>query len=359
MHVLIVEYIHAQSTAFEQSSDSMRHEGRCMLDALVEDAEAIEGVRITKALCSAAALVMDDKLAIQVNDGPEFSFAEDLLSACKGHHFDKVFVVAPESGEILSQIIRRLRHRGMEVCAPSLQSITLCADKLATYQFLQRLRIPCIPTRSLTEFSRLDLSNDDQLVIKPRDGAGCENIVRLKVATLQTQLLQIDETEQSASKFDQQLEWPYLNAPLDYLVQPFIAGNSYSVGVVGRGLGNQPLVLPVARQAIEWDGNIPAYSGGTILTVETENVSSDMQAIASTIAEALKIESGYVGIDFLIRQGTGEAIVSEINPRLCTSYVGYRKATSSNLAEIFLQTRSQTPMIWDQTPAEFDIVATG
>lgn len=354
MHVLIVEYIHAQSKAYEQSSDSMRREGRCMLEALVEDAEAIEGVRTTVALCSAAAFDKKKESTIQVSDGPEFNFAEDLLSACEGHHFDQVFVIAPESGGILSQVIRRIRHLGMEVSAPSLQAITLCADKLATHQFLQRLRIPCIPTRLLSEYSRLDRGNSEQLVIKPRDGVGCENVVRLKASALDAQLLQMGETNQA----NQTSKQPYLNAPLDYLVQPFIAGDSYSVGVIGRGLGNKPLVLPVATQTIEWNDDVPSYSGGTIPTADALTVGNDMQSIAAAIAEALRIESGYVGIDFLCRQENSEAIVTEINPRLCTSYVGYRKATSGNLAEAFLNTRSQTNLMWDQTPVAFDIVAT-
>lgn len=352
MRVLIVEYLHAQSEAFRLASDSMRREGRAMLDSLVEDAQSIEGVKATTAFCSGAAeAAVKSGSVIEVRDGPEFDFAEDLLAACEDFHFDQVFIIAPESGGILSQAVRRIRHFGMEVSAPSLQSIALCADKLATHQFLQRLRIPCIPTRPLIEFARLDLDRLDQLVVKSRDGAGCEFIFRLKASDLQTQLIQIGEVEAG----NPELLPPYLSSPLDHLVQPFIDGDSYSVGVVGRGLDRKPLVLPVATQTIDWSDGAPSYRGGTIPTADALHEGSQMQEIASAIAEALKIERGYVGIDFLCRQDTGEALVTEINPRLCTSYAGYRQATSGNLAEVLLDTRTQTPITWDQTPVEFDV----
>lgn len=352
MRVLIVEYLHAQSEAFRLASDSMRREGRAMLDSFVEDARSIDGVKTTTALCSGAAEVaLKNDSVIEVRDGPEFDFAEDLLAACEDFHFDRVFIIAPESGGILSQVVRRVRHSGMDVSAPSLQAIALCADKLATHQFLQRLRIPCIPTHPLNELARLDLDSINQLVVKSRDGAGCETIVRLHASDLQTQLIRIGKVEA-----DSHQEMPqYLSSPLDYLVQPFIAGDSYSVGLVGRGLGRKPLVLPVATQTIEWSDGTPSYRGGSIPTADALHEGSQLQEIAAAIAEALKIEHGYVGIDFLCCQDTADVLVTEINPRLCTSYVGYRQATSGNLAEFLLDTRTQTPITWDQTPVKFDV----
>jgi predicted ATP-grasp superfamily ATP-dependent carboligase len=47
---------------------------------------------------------------------------------------------------------------------------------------------------------------------------------------------------------------------------------------------------------------------------------------------------GYVGIDVLLGRdptGSGDLVV-EVNPRLTTSYIGYRAACQTNLAEAML-----------------------
>ena len=71
------------------------------------------------------------------------------------------------------------------------------------------------------------------------------------------------------------------------------------------------------------------------------------ERVASAIANAIPDLWGYVGVDFV---DTDEGpVVLEINPRLTTSYLGYRALTQDNLAERILVPagrRKHKPIDW-------------
>lgn len=353
MRVLIVEYLHASSDAYQQASDSMRAEGRTMLDAMIEDLSRLPDAFGTIALCDNAAkdVFPNGATILSVADSPESDFAEQLLTACGGQAFDKVLLVAPECDNILANVTRRLRHQQFDVVGLSLQAILLCSDKLATNQFLQRQRIPSIPTRPLTEFAKLQTSDQQQVVVKPQGGAGCEGIVRLSTAELNEQLAAI-QTRTSASAASPATPI-YLQHPDRFIVQPFIDAQSYSIGMIGQGEGRPAWILPVAEQNICWQAGRPSYGGGVIgVNIAQEN-NTHITKIAAGIASVLKIGSGYVGIDFLIDNVTAQIFITEINPRLCTSYAGYRNATTSNLLAAMLHRCNITDVDWSSAPIPF------
>ena len=80
-----------------------------------------------------------------------------------------------------------------------------------------------------------------------------------------------------------------------------------------------------------------AYIGGQIPC--DARVGKIVTATGQQLAEALGAFSGYLGADIVVTEsdrGEQTAHVIEINPRLCTSYVGYRAHAVNNLMEILL-----------------------
>lgn len=345
MRVLIIEYLHAQSTAFQYSPDSMLAEGKMMLDAMIEDLGRIDNLSGHVALCDAAIpkIRSHTTSVLPISSGPEADFDEQLLAACDDQYFDSVVLVAPECNGILTTITRRLRHKNFNVAIASLPAISLCTDKWSTFQFLQRQRITSIPTRLLTDFTALQLGNHQHWVIKPSDGAGCEGIVKLKPDQLASHLASAKQA-QVASPTSQ-----------PYIVQPFIDGVSYSIGLIGQGQASAPLGLPVAEQKINWSDGRPTYAGGIIPAAMMDTASDNITSIAQKIAKALNFENGYLGIDFLVDKVSQEIFVTEINPRLCTSYVGYRQATSTNLLAVMLRQHQREKIEWTSTPIHFGV----
>ena len=368
MRVLIVEYLHAQSEAHELASDSMLAEGKMMLDAIIEDLSQLNHVLGFVTVCDAAArkITTGDATILPVSSGPEANFDEQLLTACTDQAFDKVLLVAPECGGILTTITRRLRHRQLDVVGLSLQAISVCTDKLSTIQFLQRHRIPSIPTRPLTQLPRLQTTDRQLVVVKPRDGAGCDGIIRLSTAELIAELMSLGRPAAAGrSEFDYTSSVPvnhsavetpgYLNSPEDFIVQPLIEGASYSIGIIGRGEGSAAIVLPIAKQKIAWHNGRPIYSGGVIPAAVSNRIQKEASAIAHDIAAAMQMHSGYMGVDFVVDDASQQVFVSEINPRLCTSYVGYRKATTTNLLAVLLHQHDASEVSWSTSPIEFQI----
>ena len=354
MRVLLLEYLHAQSDAWLQASAGMKAEGRAMLTAVIEDLQGHADVDVTVAACQAAQLNGESCHVLQIADGPEFEFPELLMAAISRSSFDRVLVIAPETAGILRRVVQRLRHGRQHVVAPSLQAISLCTDKLATCQFLQRHRLPAIASVPLPQFSRLGLTAEQQVVIKQIDGAGSENVTRLTVDQFQASVLSTVQATvaslRSERAIDQAIddaiddvpdEPDYLRLPQNYLVQPFIAGRSFSVAAIGRGEHLPPLLLPVCEQAVVWHNDACRYDGGVVQPELAEPLIEQLQTLTFRICQAINLRQGYLGVDFVVDETSPEnapdVYVAEVNPRLCTSYAGYRQLAEDNLARALLQ----------------------
>jgi predicted ATP-grasp superfamily ATP-dependent carboligase len=82
----------------------------------------------------------------------------------------------------------------------------------------------------------------------------------------------------------------------------------------------------VGRQIIAQRSGRFAYEGGVVphpLDDEAEIISA-VESVAGLL--------GWVGVDFVREESTGRIIVLEINPRVTTSYVGWRAVHPSSRA---------------------------
>ena len=302
--LLIFEFLHASMTAFIGASPGLRSEGRAMLLALVEDARYVSGTDISVLLCNEAAASLRHELPTFVRtitapahgaDGI-FSWLHEAAGSA-----DVIFPVAPESDNVLLRVAEALRP-ARRVLLPPIPVLELCNDKLLTCKVLGAAGIPIVPTISL---SRTSIFVDT--VVKHRLGAGCEGIFRGRA--------------------------PPGGRTEDYVCQPFVDGQSLSVGILSNG--EAFAVLPVAEQRIEWKDGAPQYHGGRIPARVSDSTASQAREIAVHVMKQFGSFAGYLGID-LMESSDGIVLLSEINPRLCTSYIGYRKLLGLNPLAVIL-----------------------
>ena len=119
-----------------------------------------------------------------------------------------------------------------------------------------------------------------------------------------------------------------------WLVQPFVDGIFLSAAMIGRGEEAPPLLLPAGEQIIQAGTGTPVYCGGRIPAAA--EIVAAVNSILQQIAECLPVFRGWLGVDLVAtRSFSGEMIIRvvELNPRLCTSYVGYRRAVGISVAD--------------------------
>lgn len=226
------------------------------------------------------------------------------------------------------------------------------ADKKATDAWLRKHQIATIPTKTIdhataeTLRSRIvSISNsthEKYAILKPRDGAGSDGV----------QIVPLDR----ASLHD----FPQQHADDDrWLLQPFLPGVACSVGFIGGGQRGPTTILPPAHQKIVTNGQKLSYHGGQIPC--GREITARITSVAQQLATAFGPFDGYIGADLLIDlsvAASSEASVRvvEVNPRLCTSYVGYRMLAVDNLATWMLQQHSGHEIRWKSETVQFSTI---
>lgn len=318
---LVCEYLCAfegdnLSATDSASTAEIRREGMAMLQALTEDLAASQ--------IQVAGLVHTGwKESWAGHPGVRWIWTEDddhsrslIHSAISGGW--KVVIVAPEIEGTLAAIIQLCEFLGARVHNSTSAAIQLTSDKLQLAEHLEKHRIPTIPTRLVQHAE--ELGTHSRYVVKPIDGAGSLDVFVVN------DWREAPETETCQ------------------IVQPYLRGRSASVAVIMPALVDgedcdssgyssmAPIVWPVASQRIvesPEQGHLPAslkYQGGALpadkFTAEERAI---LEALALKACASIEGLCGYTGVDMVWPEESAEPLVVEINPRLCTSYLGYRQ----------------------------------
>lgn len=403
VQILIFEYLLADESAWNASSRSMRTEAFAMLNAMVQDfcgvgiacrrtdaAERCLDIQVTEqqdessgpndGLCTGVrvsilvspAAVSD--LAIDAFTGhPQIELVimdrspEDWLAGNhrRAEEFAATFVIAPECNGILCRVLRILQSPPWNRCRSlnlPWRTAQIFSDKLATCEWLALAGLPTVPTSPLTEAEShawkqaavtpalirrdqlqvtsrdpqkgtpcIDQRTDNRLhVIKPRDGAGCDSVT--VVCCSDSRPMRADPAGRRSMD-----EFPWV-------IQPFQEGVPCSIGLIGGGSDLPPLILPSAVQSIQSAEGQLRYSGGCIPA--PEEFCQVLRETAVSFADAVGPFHGYIGIDIVVSNDGQNGLIAtvvEVNPRLCTSYVGYRCLSRFNLALRMLASACQLP----------------
>ncbi len=348
-NILLFEYILSDAKSWRTTSTSMRREAMMMLAAVVEDLSQMEGVCPTVLLSSEAAEFLEARAGLPpkcrrllCDDGPIAWLQNPSIASSE---FIATMAIAPESGRVLVDVLKTLQS-GEWAALKNLNVpwslAEIFTDKFATFHWLRRNGFETPETKTLCDDDAdrlraessawLDSLNSDSVdlttirnagIIKPRDGAGCDGISLVPM---------------KQRRFDQLRLSHAADDP--WILQPVLRGTACSIGLIGGGSSSPTKVLLPAQQNLIIESGSLVYIGGQIPC--DARVAAIVTAAGQQLADALGAFSGYLGADIVVTEsdrGELTAHVIEINPRLCTSYVGYRAHSTGNLMSLVLDTR--------------------
>jgi predicted ATP-grasp superfamily ATP-dependent carboligase len=241
---------------------------------------------------------------------------------------DTAILIAPELDGILPTLVAALRRANLPVLASSDEFLRVATDKWLTGQHLQAMGV-----RHPTTWLLSDWLNDPPAllpyqgwVVKRRDSAGAVDLNRLET----TQHI-IDLAGAGSSPWSDTTKW---------IVQPWVVGQPASVAILAE---QDPCALGALEQHLQFFrsevGAGLTYTGGKGPMPETP--AAKLQGFVENVLGAIPGRPrGWLGIDFVIEpDGAWTAI--EINARLTSSYLGYRRLYGSALASSLV--RGQRP----------------
>lgn len=241
---------------------------------------------------------------------------------------DAAYVIAPELDEELTRRVAVAQSLNRRCLNASVEAVDLCGDKWAFFQHCRRVGLPTLETWRLAGAGHIPITG--LRVVKLRLGAGSQ---QMKLVTQDADLPQACETHRGA----------------EFLVQPYLSGHSISVAAIVWPEQRCEL-FPVADQFIDPTRGFE-YGGGRIPS--PWNV-AEVQTLARRVIESIPGLLGYIGIDMLIPVAApNQPLVVEVNPRLTTSYIGYRQLCRENLVHHWLE-EVTTPLTWKPGIITFD-----
>jgi predicted ATP-grasp superfamily ATP-dependent carboligase len=283
---------------------SVRREGRVMFHSLLEDAGRISDLQVLT-------------LQPSTNEEPLF---RPLVQ-----HADVALVIAPEFDGLLETRSRWVEDTGCRLLGPSSMGVRQTADKWALYRHWMAQGVPTPSTWLPDTFPGGERGG--RFLQKHRYGAGSLGVAFVNAPD---------------------------RVPPDHLIQAWVPGVAASLSMIVDEHGK---VLPLlgGYQRIANDGSFQ-YQGGRLPLEEPHELR--LLALAYQALAGLPGLQGYVGVDAILSDADdgAEDYVLEINPRITTSYIGLRRATSTNLLEVILRAAQNRPLpeiVWDRLPVEF------
>jgi tyramine---L-glutamate ligase len=271
---------------------------------------------------------------------------------------DATMVIAPELEHWLPRLITGLRERNISVIAPSASFLEVATDKWQTGQHLRdaSMHHPNVKhphTMRLDQWlsSSMEHPSEHGWVLKKRCGAGGVGMRRFSSSSkLRAHAL----TMLQESAHQRPTGNPNSEGELEeWIVQPWIAGQPASMAILA---GSQVHVLGTMRQhlseSIAPDPSISYLGGsGPAASVSAEFLDSFGKGVLQAIPGQPR---GWTGVDFVIDpQGAWHAI--EINARLTSSYLGYRKWLGHRLADAIVTGDLSRCPIGLQTECSFSV----
>jgi tyramine---L-glutamate ligase len=338
MDLFVHEYFSSGAYAGELHESSLAPEGLAMLAAILEDFSACTLGRVVTTLdrrltADAAKLQLDAWADVHWAESVQHEMAlfQELAGEC-----DATFVIAPETDGILLARRRLVEAAGGRFLGHSADAIQLCSDKLAFFEHLARHDLPTIPTR-LFDPDAAASTLQYPVVIKPRNGAGSQDTYLIsnerEFGALQPKLSATFGRERQA------------------VVQPYLPGLSLSVGAIVDSRSVPVHVFPTGQQHLSDDGRFH-YRGGAIPARLPQAI--DAGQLLTRVCRSIPGLSGYIGFDLVLPAGSNRPLIVEANPRLTTSYLGYRALANENLAARILDpARTNEPIRWNAGRVEF------
>ncbi|HEV8070350.1 MAG TPA: ATP-grasp domain-containing protein [Planctomycetaceae bacterium] len=336
MPVFVHEFFCSGAFDGDLGDSSLAREGLAMLAAVVDDFSQVgDDTSVVTTLDrrlrgSPIAARIAEQAQVTWVESPteERSLFQEFAAASQA-----TLVIAPETGGWLLQRRQITDAAGGRFLGPSSDAIRLCGDKLRFCEHLKANAIPTIPTTRCDFFANF-AEYPFPIVVKPRDGAGSVNTFLLRDAR---------ELEERRDE----LIARFAEAGSEPIVQPFVEGRPLSAAALIDAQGDRVDIFPLGEQRISRDGRF-RYVGGRIPAPGiSPQVIEDATELVADACRSLPGLAGFVGFDLIASAGETRVRILEANPRLTTSYVGYRRLTHENLAARMLcADAAREPIEW-------------
>ncbi|MCX7186933.1 MAG: ATP-grasp domain-containing protein [Methylophilales bacterium] len=310
-----MEYITAGGLNSKPLPASLLREGLLMRDALIADLSSLNNIEIVTTVDErlyANHLDTASTLAIDASADP-FEIWQVLIKTC-----DAALIVAPESDGILSKLTHMVEVSGVVNLGCAQCSVDIASNKYDTFIDLKSAGIMTIPTMMADMFLTLGFneasSSQGSYVLKPIDGAGCEQTMLFKSQ---------DSVHDWLSQNNRQ--------NYRYIVQPFQAGIPASMSMLCRD--GQAWLLSCNQQNMVITESQHLKLVGVIVN-ELSEQRANFERLSDRIALAMPTLNGYVGVDVILDEN--EIIVVEINPRITTSYIALSESLGCNPMRMML-----------------------
>jgi predicted ATP-grasp superfamily ATP-dependent carboligase len=318
LNLLILEYMSGGGYANQKLSASILSEGYGMLRSLIFDCKAA-GHNVTTLLDSRLKAFNPPNEAdqtVSVSSPHELSAKLKELSGVA----DAVYVIAPESGQVLENLVENMEASGGTSLNCEADAIRQVSNKMTAYETMKKrgLKVPETVLLGIHEktddIKRLTEELGYPLVFKPLDGVSCGGLSIVK-----------DEGDIAGAVKKVAQE----SMRKQFIAQEVIGGKSASACVISTG--DKAVAVTLNRQLVTLSSpdEDSEYYGGVVPF--DHRLEKEALRAAERAVDAVGGLKGYVGVDMILTEE--EAMVLEVNPRLTTSYVGLRRVTNFNPAE--------------------------
>jgi predicted ATP-grasp superfamily ATP-dependent carboligase len=306
MTILVHEWVTGGGLAGAALPPSWATEGAAMRRAIAADFSALPGVHVVVTLDARFTEEPGPWSIIPVGPDEEGATLRRLASAA-----DYTVLIAPETEGILADRSRTVASVGGRSLGSTAEAVAMTGDKLRFVRHLARCGVATPPCRQVTPRLGLPVDFPYPAVLKPIDGAGSQDTYRVRAA---------NACPEAA-----------LALPVA-LLQPLVPGLAHSASfLVGRE--GSAWLIAAGRQHIALRDDRFVYRGGTVPVAPHGVAQGPRRAV-----ESVPGLCGYVGVDYVWDERSGQATVLEINPRPTTSYVGLaRWLPPGTLAQAWLE----------------------
>ena len=333
MKVLVYEHVSGGGFSGKLLPTSILCEGFAMLRAVISDFKAA-GHSLTTVLDSRLKLLnppLEADSVVSTSSNQDVETALQELS----ESVDAVFIIAPESNQILQSLVESIELTGVTSLNCSSSFIRSVSDKICVIERAKELRLhtpetilfnsqDTIKEIKKTVHSRLRLP----LVVKPVNGVGCAG------------LSVINDERLLASAVAKAIG---ASANSHFMVQKLIGGIAVSVTLLSTGKELLPVSLNWQDVIMKPPLSASTYNGGQVPFDSL--FKRDAFAAAEALVKSFDGFRGYVGVDMVL---TGrEVVIIEVNPRLTTSYVGMRRSLGINHGQTLIDAvfKKELPVI--------------
>jgi predicted ATP-grasp superfamily ATP-dependent carboligase len=324
LNLLVYEHASGGGFAGERIPPAILSEGYGMLRTLISDFKA-EGCNIATFLDSRLKALnppVETDNIIWISSQKEL---DDNLRKLSGS-VDAVYVIAPESGQVLQKLVEIVEARGGSSLNCQIDAIKKASNKMTICEVLEKsgLRFPETVTMSfledLSHIKRIVSELGFPVVFKPIDGVGCSGLSVVRDAT---QIAAAVEKimRGSSNEF--------------FIAQKLIKGVSASVSLISTGEKALPITLNKQMVTLAPPHLQSRYNGGIVPF--THSLEKEALKAAQMAVNSLKGLKGYVGVDMILAKDG--PVVMEVNPRLTTSYIGLRKVINFNPAQALIDAK--------------------